>query len=561
MKQNKLHIITFLVLLIVGCNPQPESKQLLQQAQQLVDTHPDSAMHLIDSIFYPDASLNRKSYMEFLVTQVQAKYKTYRPVAEDTLIFIAKDYFTKHNNDPSQTALAWFYSGCVYREQQRFDQTMQHYKEAEQYASKTENADLKVLIKYNMGDLLTGEGLHRQALTYYSESAEIYSRSFGEMYKKRATCLAAMGRMYLLLEQPDSAFLYFQKGLDIAENSSDDNLQSLLTQNLSVMYKELKEYEKSELYLRQSFELNQDSTALPRYYLNFAEVYSGMNRKDLAIFYADKLEESLYLADDNSFKLSAYNFLSNRKKDQGDYPAALNYKKERERFLIEMIYESRDKTVYDVQQKYDYELLKNQYQYRKNSYRLWIIILLLVIIMGITSFSWFTIRQKNKLIHVQQQANILKGIASDLRATQSAFQNTKNEDIRNLLLWRLDIIKKSVLLEEFTKSDRKSTQLVNRFYKIIYGDGKTDHWKNILLILEQLNPGISSNIKRSFPDLTESEFKITILTYAEMTVKDISIILDLSPNTVQTYRNRLRKKLKIEDSSVDTLSFLKEKLG
>lgn len=54
---------------------------------------------------------------------------------------------------------------------------------------------------------------------------------------------------------------------------------------------------------------------------------------------------------------------------------------------------------------------------------------------------------------------------------------------------------------------------------------------------------------------------MTILTYAEMTVKDISIILDLSPNTVQTYRNRLRKKLNIEDPSIDTLSFLKEKLG
>lgn len=265
--------------------------------------------------------------------------------------------------------------------------------------------------------------------------------------------------------------------------------------------------------------------------------------------------------DDNIFKQSAYNFLSNNKKNQGDYRAALNYKEKQELILTEIIYENREKSVYDIQKKYDYELLKNQYQYRKNSYRLWIIILLLVIIMWITSFSWFTIRQKNKLIHVQQQANILKEIASDLRATQNVLHKTKDEDIRNLLLWRMDIIKKSVLLEEYTKNDKESTRLVNRFYKIIYGDGKTDHWENILSILEQLNPGISSNIKRNFPSLTESEFKMTILTYAEMTVKDISIILNLSPNTVQTYRNRLRKKLKIEIPSVDTLSFLREKLG
>jgi DNA-binding CsgD family transcriptional regulator len=42
-----------------------------------------------------------------------------------------------------------------------------------------------------------------------------------------------------------------------------------------------------------------------------------------------------------------------------------------------------------------------------------------------------------------------------------------------------------------------------------------------------------------------------------MTVRDISIILNLSPNTVQKYRSDLRKKLNIDDKTIDTVTYLK----
>ena len=40
--------------------------------------------------------------------------------------------------------------------------------------------------------------------------------------------------------------------------------------------------------------------------------------------------------DDNIFKQSAYNFLSNNKKNQGDYRAALNYK-EKQELILELL--------------------------------------------------------------------------------------------------------------------------------------------------------------------------------------------------------------------------------
>ncbi len=262
MKYIKFIVINFALLGIIACNPQSEADSLLTKAQEVVENHPDSAMQLIDSIFYPEKSLSNKRYMEFLVTQVQAKHKTYRPILTDTLIFEARNYFEKKNKYPDQTALAYFYSGCVYREQQQYDKAMQHYKKAENFASQTGNINLRGLVEYNMGDLLWGQGYYRQALAQYSQAADIYAHPSGDFHEKQAHCFGAMGRMFALLGQPDSAFVCFQKGLEIAEHAQDNKLQSLLAQNLSIMYKEIDEYEKSEFYLRQSFMLNEGVSKL-----------------------------------------------------------------------------------------------------------------------------------------------------------------------------------------------------------------------------------------------------------------------------------------------------------
>ena len=192
-----------------ACKPQPEAPRLLAEAQRLVESNPDSAMLLIDSLFYPEKSLRRALYMHFLVTQVQAKYKTRRPIREDTLIFRARDYFSARNKDPRTIALAWFYSGCVYRERGDYGKATQHYKEAETYAGGTADTALQGLVQYNLGDLFAVQDLYTKALERYKAAARFYS----EYPEEEAYSLSALGRMFLLDKNPDSAFFYFSSSL------------------------------------------------------------------------------------------------------------------------------------------------------------------------------------------------------------------------------------------------------------------------------------------------------------------------------------------------------------
>lgn len=545
-----MRCIVYIILVATGlavlaaCNPQPEAPKLLAEAERLMENNPDSAMRLIDSLFYPEKSLSREQYMRYLVTRVQARYKNHRDIVEDTLVFDAARYFTRHDNDPRQTALAWFYSGCIYREQKNYEQAMRHYKEAETYAGKANDTDLRGLIQYNMGDLLAEQGLRKEALDSYRNAEHLYRRQ----PDKRAQCLSAVGRMYTFLQQSDSAFLYFLEGLEIAETAGNRRLQSLLAQNLSIVYRENKQYDEAEVYLRRSYQLNNDSAKRPRYYLNFARLYAGMDRQDSAALYTVKLKQNIDSLDNTAFKASAYSYLADWEKRQANYDAAFSYQTERMKVLTRMMEERGNRSVYETQRKYDYEHMQKQY-YRNQSVRLqWIIALLGMLIVGGALFTWYWVRQRNRQAEIQRNMDTLKEMNRDLESAV----HRKQLDLRKDLLWRFDVARKAVEInKEINRPGKPDTEYwIGQFNKIIYGEKSIEEqWDAMLQTFNAARPGLSERIREKYPDLTETEFRVCILTYAGFRIKEIALILNQKPNTIQTRRTNIRRKMGIDPGS------------
>jgi hypothetical protein len=60
-----------------------------------MEASPDTAAMYLDSILMPEKFLKKDKYMEYLVTKVQAKYKNYDDIKDDTNIFETKKYFDK----------------------------------------------------------------------------------------------------------------------------------------------------------------------------------------------------------------------------------------------------------------------------------------------------------------------------------------------------------------------------------------------------------------------------------------------------------------------------------
>ncbi len=102
----------FILAVAAGCNSrQSEFSALLDKAEQYIETCPDSAMLLVDSLYYFEKKSQHEEAMRYLVLRAQILHENHLPLTADTLVFGALNYHCRHDKDPHLTALAYLYSG------------------------------------------------------------------------------------------------------------------------------------------------------------------------------------------------------------------------------------------------------------------------------------------------------------------------------------------------------------------------------------------------------------------------------------------------------------------
>jgi tetratricopeptide (TPR) repeat protein/DNA-binding CsgD family transcriptional regulator len=601
MKTHNQHILLCIVtiLSLFACNPQREASNLLQQAQKLADTQPDVALQLIDSIFYPERSLRKREYMSYLVTRVQARHRNHLPIDEDTFIFKTRDYFAERNNDPRQTALAFFYSGIVYREQGDTDNVMINFKWAAEYAARTDDADLKGMIQYNIGSLLAQEGRYKEAMKEFKKAESFFANSPDNAAEKQARSLVTIGRMHSLLGQQDGAFAAFRKGLELARHSQNNELLRLLNQNIHINYFQTGEYERAEEFLRQSLELNIDTTNLPRYYLNFAQLFTNTSQADSLAVYVDKLKQVVEQSDDLYFKLAAYHFLAANAKANNDFNAAFIYQ-DKEMGLVEKITQNHlEQSAYEAGRRYDYQRHQDKYtqallQRQRQT------IALLAFLLAISLLAIFMYRrmlqQKNRMLNMQNALTTLTQINESLqrdkqvakknyekskdtleqminrlqkdtqiaKESQEELTETFRQTIKDIQQdseaakktqtqldeisrWKFDIYRQTTFLQSGSIYIKSIDDAKEKFNEIVFGEKKPLYHKVFAEIVDIIYPDLSILIREKYPKFTDTELNISLLLFAGLEAKEISSILNLKNNTLNMKRTDIRKKMNLAE--------------
>jgi DNA-binding CsgD family transcriptional regulator len=77
-------------------------------------------------------------------------------------------------------------------------------------------------------------------------------------------------------------------------------------------------------------------------------------------------------------------------------------------------------------------------------------------------------------------------------------------------------------------------------------NGKEDPFEAARSVLETAYPKLYSTIKESYPDLTETEAKVCLLSCSDLSNAEIAELLGLSTNTINQNRSNLRKKLNLK---------------
>ena len=562
MKNCNLHLLLLTVILsLSACNPQREASDLLRKAQSLVDTQPEKALQLIDSICYSERSLSKREYMSYLVTRVQARRWNSLPIDEDTFIFAARDYFARHNNNPRQTALAFFYSGRVYLAQGNSESAMEHYEQATQYAAQTDDANLKGLIQFNIGDLFARAGLHLEALDRYKSAERFFANSsLDNAVERQANSFSAIGQRYLLLHQRDSALVAFDRGLELAKYAKSRELERLLMQNLSVVYRQMQKYEKAENYLRRAFELNDNMSEVARYYLNFARLFSRTNQIDSVNLYINKLRQSIELSQDLYFKASVFDFLTTQAVGIEDFASALHYQQRLNEIVTE-VYERRlAQSVYEALQRFNYQRYQYEYTQALLMRQRWGIFFLIFCFIA-SLFAAFIYRrmvhQRNQMLNMQNVINNLKQTNEDIQQTST---HLRDEQLSKALQWKFDTLYKFLLVKAQLGEDVKipTGAVVSQFCYAIAGKRNPNQWDILAEIIEEIHPGFQSFLKNSYPQLSDMEYKVAVLSFAGVQPKEAASILEKErASAIHVVRSSIRKKMNLE-TGADFCRILKQ---
>lgn len=412
---------------------------------------------------------------------------------------------------------------------------MATYKQTIDAAKSEGDTALLGLAQQYMGMLLLEQWSFDEAINMLNESAVTT--------KDNPTMLsytnAAIGRAYFIMDSTDKSIQYFKDAVGYAEQSGDNDVISVAYQNIGALYQEIGIYNQALDYIRLSLRYNNEEKEIPRYHLNLAYIFSNMNENDSCSYYENLLKNEIDSIEDQAMKTSIYYFLAKRAMDENDYESAYHYYKNFAEMDIEMLEERLQQNVLEIQKKYDYEKVQNEYNVKLlRKHRLLMSSLFVTLITGMLLYIQTKINLRKRKEELKMKDEILKFENEVLRL------NEIKDDYKRNLEW------KYMLVYSMTLMDRNKSNSESHYKMIkgrIYHNSETA-FDAILKILNEEHPGLAEQIKEKYPILSDTEYKVCLMALTPFTSQETADILGKSINTVNKARTNIRKKLEIEEN-------------
>ena len=546
-----LYILSFILLL--SCSRHNDAERLLSQAQAVMETSPDSAAMYLDSILMPEKFLKKDGYMEYLVTNVQAKYKNYDDIKDDTNIFETKKYFDKKAQSSKLTVhsrkyqmYAHLYSACVYDERGEYENAMSDYKTAFTLAENMQDSLYMWRINNYIAEVFSKQTYWDEALKNYKKSVVLAKNDI-----EKAKSYSQVARLYYINNDIDSSLINIKQSIIIAEQIQDMNTQSHIYQNAYVFYNNNNENELAWKYLNMSFEKNRNPLQENLYNLNFLSFFLDKNDLNSANEYVKKLRREFETMVSSHTKAAICETLTKYYLEYDMYDSALYYQKELAYIYEDINEQNLEQNIYEIQKKYDYELQRNIYQTKLNK-RLLLIICILIVLLFVTILSFIIItKSKRREKVLSKQVDDLSNISNDY----DKFKHEVKESFDNSLKERLNIIRKVNIFER----NNKSSKNIKEIKEYAYGSPYKTAFEASVDVIESSYNKITTFIKESYPELNETEYKICILSITPLSTDDIANIVELGSDSVRKSRSNIRKKLHIEEKKTSISGYILEK--
>ena len=544
MKREKNILFILTILLLLACTACYRSTrhvtEHLSQAEELIWTAPDSALHLLESIS-ASRHLTGKEQADYALLLSLAQYRCYIPVSSDSLINLAIEYY-KDKNDADKKGAAFYVKGCILEEYCKdIPNALLAYKEAETCIPDMDDKQYVARIYSSLGYVNKKSSHFEPAKEYYQKAVQ--ANIDGKDTVAYASNLLNLSTLYYTLHQADSANRCINTLIDIADSLNDLDLQVKIYNNIANRKIFEKNYAEAEKYLIHAIRLS--SPHFPnKLSLGLANLYAYTGQKEKA----DSLFTHLLSCPDLLVRSNSYLDLLNY--FLASHPQEHSYLNHYIALTDSIYKENRAEEVGKIQQKYDNEVLARTNDQLYFKWILTSVVGSLICIIAVTFLQkkWRKANALQKQIEeLEEKKKVLTSSSQEneryviqISELESQINDLKNEK-RRLKYF----IKKTKKSKENKEDDYSS---IFKTYLSITKDKTYDkelERDNLRQWLNLTNQNFTDKLIKHYPVLSKSNqlMDVCCLTALNLSIEDIATLLGIGERTVERYTSDICKKV------------------
>ena len=574
------HLLILISLLstlsFIGCRDESDAIYLIDRAESLLKSDPDSSHILLDSIAVPD-NLSDKLLARWCMLSGKVADTLYTDLPYVQQLLRAQAYYKSHGTKQEQAKIG-LYLGRSYVEDKENEKAMKVYLQALDIALRSEDYNQAGYICSYMGDLYDFEGNYLLGKDKYKE-AESYFRKAGNM-RSSAFALRDVGRMYAFSDSLDIALIFLLKADTIIVEVGDSSDIGTIYNGIGNIYNMLGNKELAKLYLWKNVNMS-DFDDAPSY-RTLAGIYiEEGDFKNARIC----LEKASVPSFNDMTRVSVLYGYSLLEKAEGNWEKAWFYLDEYNSASDSILTIRNRENIIKIEKEYEHlkiSLENMRLKSDKQKYFIYWVISVSILLILLWVFQ-IRIDRKNKRLLKQEidlsnKSNELFRLRDNLRNKQDRLEalsiqlSEKNEklnelDSREKLEKEYEQIKKEEETLVLRIAERRkdlflssaiAKKVIKLSQKVVPGATKSPlsekDWQNIITQVNEVYPFLADRLAAF--NLSAAELRYCYLSLLGLDSIGESILLHIQPDSVNKRRQRVRQRLGIIAKELDLCAYL-----
>lgn len=560
MKQNVITPLFLIIVAFLSCTSKSDQIAVtFQQVEQCMETHPDSALHLLEGISTPN-ELQEEERAHYLLLLTQARDKSYMDISADSSITFAVDYY-KSSGDKRKYGLAMYYYGRVLQSKDGI-KAMKVFLDARQILE--EVSEYKTI-----GLLLSDISILNREQSLYDVAIDNCHQAIAYYYKARDTLSVAyayqtMGSSFFFKYEMDSVYDCAMKSLQLlAENPI--RLQIDAQKMIGMMYCFQKQYSKAEKIFLEIINNEPDNRMLIAHYISIGRMYWLMGNQEDARKYL-----MLCLDSHNPFTRStAYVSLADMAKSNHEYKQALILKEKSDSLLSVAESEDKRQELIQLQSKYEKERMeKEKLQVElENVTNQFVFSVVLILVLGVAYYFYKRYcRTKVQMERIQKTLEKnnkqIESYLIEIKEYKKRYNKNNEADSKiNKLNRQIDgLIQENAELRG--KVDVGELLKILKNGDVIAEKLTAKEWDKIFKLANCLHFDVLIRMKEEYNQLTKRDFELIAFLLLGFSNKELMVIFDAKDiHTIFTAKFRLKRRLKLKkEESLDDFLIRKSEI-